>query len=65
MYRAYILKSDGHFKGVVELECASDELALEAARQAGGVYGVEVWQGARRLAVLTPSRPQQGPSAAA
>jgi hypothetical protein len=65
MYRAYILKSDGHFKGVVELECASDELAIEAARHAGGEHGVELWQGARRLALLTPPRSHSGPSAAA
>lgn len=54
-YRAYILKADGHFKGVVELDCATDAEALAAVRGVKAEHGVELWLGRRKVVRLETS----------
>jgi hypothetical protein len=56
-YRAYILKADGHFKDVEELECQSDDQALQAAYRLNTEHGFDLWLGARHIALVrTPQR---------
>jgi hypothetical protein len=49
-YRAYILGPDGHIQLRVELHCADEETATERAKQLVDGHGVELWDGARKIA---------------
>jgi hypothetical protein len=49
-YRAYIIGQDGHFQSSINLECADDAEASEAARKLLGSHDVELWQGGRMVA---------------
>jgi hypothetical protein len=49
-YRAYMLGPDGHIQLRVELHCADEETARERAQQLVDGYGVELWDGARKIA---------------
>ena len=51
-YQVYILGRDGRFVNVVELVCADDAAAIEAAKQVAGDYDVKLWQNARLVAQL-------------
>ena len=54
-YRFYLL-SDGHVVGVQTCECSNDEDALKEADaflQASVLSVVEVWDGLRRVAILS------------
>ena len=58
-YRAYIIGADGHFQGSVDLVCADDAEASEAAKKLVERYDVELWQGGRMVAKFehTPKGP--------
>jgi len=45
-----IIGQDGHFQSSVNLECADDIEASEAANKLLGDHNVELWQGARMIA---------------
>jgi hypothetical protein len=51
-YRLYVIGSDGHFIRVVDLRCADDKTAIEAARQFIGDHALELWQQDRLVAKL-------------
>lgn len=51
-YRIYQVDDHGHIRAAKDVECACDVEAVAAGRAAVNWQGVEVWQGARRLAVL-------------
>lgn len=51
-YRAFLIGTDGHFKGAEEFISDSDTSALEHARQFAKAQPVEVWQEARRVGVI-------------
>jgi hypothetical protein len=51
-YRAYLIGSDGHFVKSVELNCENDKAATEDAAQLVDGHDVELWQEARKVAVL-------------
>jgi hypothetical protein len=51
-YRVYIVGSDGHFVSSVALECADDTEATEQTEQLVDGHDVELWQRARKIAVL-------------
>jgi hypothetical protein len=55
-YRAYIVGSDGHFTGSKEFVAATDEAALEHARQLVDGHDLELWNGGRFVAKLTRDR---------
>jgi hypothetical protein len=55
-YRAFILGEDGHVREGYEFEGASDEAAVQVARQLSNRHGVEVWQLDRKVAVLEADR---------
>lgn len=54
-YRFYSIKRDGHIAAApVERECSNDGEALKEARQLVNGQDIEVWQGPRLVAYLTP-----------
>jgi hypothetical protein len=53
-YRIYFLNSGNFIAGVYELECPSDEAAVEAAADViGGYPAAEIWSGTRALGRMT------------
>jgi len=46
-YRIYTVGRDGHFSGVIDIECADDQEAIQKAEQAVDGYDVELWQRGR------------------
>jgi hypothetical protein len=48
-YRAYIVCSDGHFLGAVELICDDDEAAIKQAETLVDSHDIELWQLDRRI----------------
>lgn len=52
-YRAYILDRDNHIAGVHVLICDNDEAALAAARPFVDGCDVEVWDGDRKVGLLS------------
>jgi hypothetical protein len=56
-FRIYQIDDRGHICGADNVQCADDGEAIAAARAAAGRKGVEVWQGARQVAVLPASTP--------
>jgi hypothetical protein len=59
-YRAYIIGRDGHFLSSVNLECANDGEASEAAGKLQDDHDVELWQGARMVAKFGHTPKSQG-----
>jgi hypothetical protein len=55
-YRAYQIGLDGRIRSGVDLECADDAEAIEAAGQLVGEYDVELWQDTRMVARLEASK---------
>jgi hypothetical protein len=51
-YRAYQIGPDGHIKAGVDLDCADDAEAIEAADRLVREFAVELWQDARMIARL-------------
>jgi hypothetical protein len=51
-YRAYQIGPDGHIQLGIDLECADDAEAIEAARKLVGELAVELWQDTRMVARL-------------
>ena len=43
-YRAYIIGRDGHFEKAIEIVCADDSAAIEAAKRYINGCDVELWQ---------------------
>ena len=54
-YRLYFLDEQGHIKRPLDLECETDEDALEAASQHRHQHGTELWEG-KRLVGRIPTR---------
>ena len=54
-YRLYILDARGKFAGARDLHFGDDDEALTHARAADSRYGVELWQGERKLVRLVKS----------
>ncbi len=48
-YRAYLVRDDGHFFRVIDLDCADDAAAKECARQFVDGHDVELWQLDRKV----------------
>ena len=58
-YRIYCLDKDRNFAGSADIEEFDDDAAAIAkARLILEDQMIEVWQGARRVAVLPPSKPK-------
>jgi len=55
-YRAYQLGEDGHYVSGLDLDCADDEEAIEAAKQFVDSYDIELWQGSRKVVLLLVPR---------
>ena len=53
-YRAYIIGRNGHIMDRVDMHCENDEAAKERAKQLVEQHAVELWDGARRVAILEP-----------
>ena len=51
-YRAYQIGSDGRIKAGVDLDCADDAEAIEAAGKLVGEFAVELWHDKRMVARL-------------
>lgn len=53
-YRFYAIKNDGHIGGPPILRDLPDDLiAVQEARKLGGANDVEIWQGARLVAICS------------
>lgn len=52
-YRAYTIGPDGHVVGRMGLFCSSDDDAKERAKQLVDGHAVELWGGARKIAILS------------
>jgi hypothetical protein len=48
-YRAYLIGINGRFEKAVDLDCANDDAAKEAARRLVDDRDVELWQRDRRI----------------
>ena len=59
-YRAYVIGRDGRFEKAIDLDCSSDEAAMESAKQFVNGHDVELWQRDRRIASLT-AKSKAGP----
>jgi hypothetical protein len=54
-YRFYSIRKDGHVAGSpIDRDCLDDGEALKEARQLVNGRDIEVWQGPRIVAYLTP-----------
>lgn len=54
-YKFYAIKRDGHIEGPpAARDCPNDGEALKEARQLVNGHDIEVWQGSRLIAYLTP-----------
>jgi hypothetical protein len=51
-YRAYQIGPDGHIQQGVDLDCADDAEAIEAAGKLVGELAVELWHDTRMVARL-------------
>ena len=54
-YRAFLVNAAGHIYFAHELDCETDEQAIEAARRYVDGYGVQLWDRARKIAELPPA----------
>ena len=52
LYRIYFCDPDGHITGVEAFECEGDAEAIDYAREKAGGRPIELWQQARKVAVL-------------
>jgi hypothetical protein len=57
-YRLYCLRPDGRIKDRHDFEASDDQAALATATICPDGFGAEIWQGARRLAILPSGRAQ-------
>lgn len=55
-YRAYTVADDGEFASAVDLDCADDEAAIEAARRLLNGRNIEIWQGERKVFLLEATK---------
>jgi ketosteroid isomerase-like protein len=62
-YRAYQVGEAGRYVSGLDLDCADDQEAIEAARQFVDSYDVELWQGSRKVALLLVQRRHRGEDA--
>jgi hypothetical protein len=53
-YRLYLQDERGHFIGATDADVESDNEALARALELGHAHGIEVWSGARRIALIQP-----------
>ena len=60
VYRIYFCGLDGHIIGVEVFECQGDAEAIEHAREMAGERPIELWQQARKVAILPSSRTTTG-----
>jgi hypothetical protein len=49
-YRVYVIGLDGHFIRSIDLSCADDDAAIEAAKQLMDGHDLELWQRDRKIA---------------
>ena len=63
-YRVYTLGEDGHIVGRTEIYCPDDEAALERANNLAVGHAVELWGGARRIALIDGKDGSSTPRAA-
>jgi hypothetical protein len=55
-YRAYVVGSNGHFLGVLDLDRENDAAAKEKAEQLVDGHDVELWQQKRKVALFKHER---------
>ena len=53
-YRLYLLNSLGRIIRPEAVEAGTDDAAIAAAREFDHAFGVEIWDGARRVATVRP-----------
>ena len=53
-YRLYFFDRNGHIARVVEMECASDDEAIERVREYTHAHAMELWQQARCIGMFEP-----------
>jgi hypothetical protein len=51
-YRAFYVGPDGNFLKSVNLDCLSDDAAIEEARRLADRHDIELWSGPRMIATL-------------
>ena len=51
-YRAYLIGLDGHIVSRVDLLCPDDKSAKDKAKQLVDGHDVELWDGAKKIAVF-------------
>jgi hypothetical protein len=55
-YRIYFMSTDGHIQHALEIECESDEAAVEYVRTIDDGQSKELWQRARQVAQFPADR---------
>ena len=58
-YRLYFRGDDGHFRGIVELDCPSDEEAMRAAAEHADGCDMELWQRDRMVKAFAAKRERE------
>jgi hypothetical protein len=53
-YRVFVMGPDGHVIDRIDLVCATEEDAIERARQVVDGHAVELWRGSRRIERFEP-----------
>ena len=56
-YRLYFLDHNGHIRRAVEMECESDDQAIDAVEQHRDARAMELWQQARKVKAFAASDP--------
>jgi hypothetical protein len=55
-YRVFVIGPDGHVIDRIDLVCATEEDAIERARQVMDSHAVELWRGSRRIERFEPEQ---------
>ena len=55
-YYAYVIGDDGHICNRIDVLCDNDEEAKRCAEQLVDGHPIELWQEARRVAIIHPKK---------
>jgi hypothetical protein len=58
-YRLYRLDEAGHIKGVIGFDGPDDDAAIAEAIRVDHAANIEIWAGARKVALIDPERRKQ------
>jgi hypothetical protein len=51
-YRVYVIGGDGHFVRAIQIDCPTDEAAVDSAKHLVDGHDIELWQLDRKIATF-------------